>query len=394
MEELNKALAAVLAAAPRRLVLSAPRPGQPQPALRRAAALPYKGGWQLETLTDTQAFHQNLSGAELPEALAQLLARRFTQLTAFTDTQVLALRVSKKGRVLQSHSPAKAVAAPPRAGARGHEGRRVLPEGEAIPPLVDVGILSAEGRPLAAKAGKWRQVNRFVELIDDAVESGALRPAAGQPLRVVDFGCGKSALSFVLYYYFTNLRGFNVEMTGLDLKAGVIAACNAAAEKYGYGGLHFEVGDIAGYAGAGADAVVSLHACDTATDLALAKAVQWGSATIFSVPCCQHELNAQMHSGELAILTRYGIVKERGAALFTDALRANLLGACGYKAQLVDLGDFGHSPKNIMIRAVKAGLPPARREALLDEARRLCRSFSLNPALWRLLAEAGLLPNG
>lgn len=250
-----------------------------------------------------------------------------------------------------------------------------------------MGIFTAEGKIAAPMQGKYRQIERFVQLVDDA-----LRGKDPKTLRVVDFGCGKSYLTFVLYHYLHNIRGVPVQMVGLDLKEDVVAACNTAAKKYGYDGLHFGVGDIAAYhSDAPVDMVVTLHACDTATDHALAAAIGWGAQYIFSVPCCQHELNAQIESDEFSILTRYGIVKERTAALMTDAIRANLLTACGYKTQLVEFVDFEHTPKNILIRAVKTTMPSAQKQRALQEVQNLCRAFGLHPTLLALLQQAGSL---
>lgn len=208
----------------------------------------------------------------------------------------------------------------------------------------------------------------------------------------MDFGCGKSYLTFVLYYFLTQVRGIPVQMVGLDLKEAVIRHCNETAERYGYAGLHFELGNIDGYQAAfPVDMVVTLHACDTATDFALFNAVNWGARMIFSAPCCQHELAGQMEGGALSLLTRYGIVKERTAALLTDALRANLLTCCGYQTQLLEFVELEHTPKNLLIRAVKGPVSPERRRQALEEVQAACRAFSLSPTLLRLLEEKGIV---
>lgn len=232
---------------------------------------------------------------------------------------------------------------------------------------------------------KYRQINRFIEIVDDEV-----RNIDKEELTILDFGCGKSYLTFVLYYYFTRIRKRNIHMIGLDLKADVIEKCSAAAVKYGYDRLHFEVGDIGQFSyDKPVDIVITLHACDTATDFALYNAVRWNTQRIFSVPCCQHELNGQIDSDRLSLLTRYGIVKERFSSLLTDAIRCNLLECCGYKTQMIEFVAFDHTPKNVMIRAVKkTGID---KKARLHEVEQALEEFHVQPTLYRLLKDSKLI---
>ena len=249
-----------------------------------------------------------------------------------------------------------------------------------MPFLVELGVMTPEGAVRKSRYDKFRQVNRFLELVDDVVPS--LRPEG--TLRVVDFGCGKSYLTFAIHHLLTVLRGREVELVGLDLKEDVIAACSALAERSGAAGLRFERGDIAGFdAGEDVDLVVSLHACDTATDEALAQAVRWGADAILAVPCCQKEAYRQLESSLLAPLLRHGLAKERFGALVTDALRAQLLELAGYRTQLVEFVALEHTAKNVLIRAVKGKPAGADVRRAYEELR---DSLGLDPALERLLA--------
>lgn len=338
-----------------------------------------EAGFQAEKFTETQVFHENLKEDELISYIKKQLGSSFSQLDGFGGAYQSHIKISRKGKVFFTRSVQQGK--PAEIKEHNRKKKYLLEEGTVILPLVDMGIFTREGRVVKAMYDKFRQINRFVELVDDT-----LKNTEKKELTVIDFGCGKSYLTFILYYYFTVIRKIKVRMTGLDLKADVIEKCNQAAKKYGYEGLSFELGDINGYqCDFPVDMVITLHACDTATDYALYHAIRWNSEMIFSVPCCQHELNAQMESDVFSLFTRYGIIKERLAALMTDAIRGNLLEYSGYKTQLLEFVDFTHTPKNILIRAVKARLPEEKRREALEEARRVMEELQLDPMLYRLL---------
>ena len=334
-------------------------------------------GYFTEQFTEKQVFHKNMQKSELLQYL-QETALDYLQINAWTaDTEHIIL-ISKKGKVSYKRKLSLNDAVK-----TNHNRKKnyIIEEGENVPPLVDMGIFTADGKVVRSMYDKFRQINRFLELINDELKNKNY-----QELNIIDFGCGKSYLTFVLYYYLTEIMKIKANIVGLDLKADVIENCNKAAQKYGYSGLTFQLGDINGYkCGKKPDMVVTLHACDTATDYALYNAIQWGADLIFSVPCCQHELAAQMTSDTLSLLTRYGIIKERTASLMTDAIRANLLWYSGYNTQLLEFVDMSHTPKNILIRAVKSQIPQKTREKYLAEAENVILEFGFSPTLYNLL---------
>nr|MDD6335577.1 SAM-dependent methyltransferase [bacterium] len=343
--------------------------------------------YQAAQYTHTQVYHINMSPDHLAAYLLETVPGQYLQINAWDPAQEHMLLISKKGKVTCKQRKLAAPIAPV-SGQHNRQKRYLLEEGAPIAPLVDMGIFTPEGKIIRAMYDKFKQINRFLEMVDDC-----LRGYTGNSLRIIDFGCGKSYLTFVLYHYFTAIKHMDVEMIGLDLKEEVIARCNAAAQAYGYEHLHFELGDINGYrAPFDVDMVVTLHACDTATDHALYNAICWGARFILSVPCCQHEVNAAIHTQSLGLMTRYGIIQERFSALATDALRANLLACCGYKTQLLEFINMAHTPKNLLIRAVKKPAAPIKTpHPQLEEALSFMREFHVQPTLYRLLAQSGRL---
>lgn len=339
-----------------------------------------EGIYQCEQYTKTQVFHRNLREDELITYLQEQIGQCFTQVHAWDETWEYALRISKKGKLLYNRTRTRK--APPVRMTHNRKKQYLLEEGTVIPPLVDMGVFTPEGKIIRSHYDKYRQINRFVEILEDELKCLDLT----KTLHILDFGCGKSYLTFIVYYYLVCVRKLKVHMTGLDLKEDVIKNCNAAAARYGYRGLHFELGNIHGYScETPVDIVMTLHACDTATDYALYNAVQWNAGLILSVPCCQHELNQQMHTDTFSAMTRYGIIKERMAALMTDAIRANLLTCVGYDTSILEFVDLSHTPKNLLIRAVKTGVSDKKKEKAMEEVQNLMNEFSVRPMLYTLL---------
>lgn len=382
--DIKSALSDIFEDKPLKITVSKP-PKNSVGGFRRVVLVKKSGGYQAEKYTEKQVFHENLPDTASAEDFCRgLLDSGWGQLNACGEVFDFSLLLSKKGTVTLVRKR-RGGSVPQAELSHNRTKNYLIPEDKPFPALVDMGIFTKEGKVVKSMYDKFRQINRFAEIIDDAVREKNWKD---RPVRVVDFGCGKSYLTFVLYHYFTEIAGLEADMLGLDLKADVIEKCREAAARYGYSGLRFEVGDIAA-AGLpkGTDIVVTLHACDTATDYALYNAVKSGAEMIFSVPCCQHELNGQMKTDNFSVLTRYGIVKERVAALCTDAIRANLLEYCGYRTQLLEFIDFEHTPKNILIRAVKRRGASEDREKYLAEAQRLMEEFSFSPTLYRLLKD-------
>ncbi len=326
-----------------------------------------------------QVFHQNHDARETGRLIEESLRDRFRQCEITSRDKSVTVLVSKKGKM--TVKTRQIVCDAPGDLSHNREKEYILKEGCPVDFLVGLGVQTPDGRIVKNKYDKFRQINRYLEFIRDVLDQ---LPGEGM-IHVIDFGCGKSYLTFAMYYYLHVLQGRDIHITGLDLKADVIRRCNELALRCGYEQLRFQVGDISSYAGERTvDMVVSLHACDTATDYALQKAVDWGAKVILAVPCCQHEINGQIHCESLAPLLRYGIIKERMSALITDAIRANLLEQQGYETQILEFIDMEHTPKNLLIRAVKKSRHMEKRlaGASLEETLEL---LGVDPMLARLL---------
>ena len=365
--------------------------------------------FQLESFTKTQAFHKNLTVEETKDELMKLL-EEFRQVQVETVSEDITVLISKKGKATIKRKRKKVQA---KVADLSHNRKKkyILEEGIAVPFLQDLGVMTQDGKIVRTKMDKFRQINRFLEFVEDILP----QLDKDRELTLLDFGCGKSYLTFAMYYYLHELKGYDIRIIGLDLKTDVILHCNELAKKYGYEKLSFLVGDIADYEGVDqVDMVVTLHACDTATDFALAKAVGWNAKVILSVPCCQHEVNKQfekqqnLKSGKMKTKTEvletlevpsnqfsvveevlgpimdYGLLRERFAALVTDGLRAKRLESEGYETQVLEFIDMEHTPKNILLRAVKKGSPAAKSRKEAED----CENFlKIQPTLGMLLAE-------
>lgn len=336
--------------------------------------------YQFEAFCGTQVFHQNL---EKEEACGKILEymENFRQMQLETQSAAVSALVSKKGKVTVKKKLRARKKAP---AATDHNRKKhyILEEGIPVPFLQDLGVMTAEGKIVRTKFDKFRQINRFLEFIQDVLP----KLPREREIRILDFGCGKSYLTFAMYYYLHELQGLDVRILGLDLKEDVIRTCNQLSQRYGYEKLRFLEGNIADYTGADeVDMVVTLHASDTATDFALAKAVGWKAKVILSVPCCQHELNGQMENELLRPILQYGLIKERLAALVTDGLRAQYLEREGYDVQVLEFIDMEHTPKNILLRAVRTG-----RKGENGAAIQACEEFfHVSPTLGKLLDHKG-----
>ena len=340
--------------------------------------------YQVANFTETQVFHKNIDEEGVKRLCLDELGENFLQLNAWTLSEEVSIKLTKKRKVFFDIKRADNKALAEEVRSNNRKKNYILEEGRAIEPLVDMGIFTAEGKVVNAMYDKYKQINRFIEIIDDELKKKIITH-----LNIIDFGCGKSYLTFIVYYYLTRIKKIKVNMIGLDLKEEVIKKCNEAAEKYGYDTLSFELGDINGYyAPFKVDMVITLHACDRATDFAIHNAINWGATYIFSVPCCQHELNNQIRSDKFSLMTKYGIIKERFSALITDAVRGNMLEYMGYNVNLLEFVDLSHTPKNILIRAVKnPNKQKSVKERAVEEVKRMMGEYGLSPTLYRLIVE-------
>ena len=331
--------------------------------------------WQLEKYKNNQVFHENMAEKDFLSWLEGTAGTLFKQccLTAEGTTVHYTLFDDKIKRKVTGNAVTVAVQS------HNKEKEYILKQGENIPALVDLGVFSSDFKIIKSKYDKYKQINRFIEIVDDA-----FRKLGKDSITILDFGCGKSYLTFIIYHYFTVIRGIKATVIGYDLKEDVVRHCNETAEKYGYENLKFYVNDVTkGELFEGdVDMVITLHACDIATDFALYHAISHKVPHIFSVPCCQHEVNNSIRKGgDFDILLSHGLIKERFSALLTDSIRAEILRKCGYETDVIEFVDFAHSPKNLMLRCrLKKPLTPD-----LSDVKELMEKYRFTQKLAELL---------
>lgn len=335
--------------------------------------------FQITSYAENKVYHSNVKMEVVKEELSNLINNKYKQIVIYTKQNDVHILVSKKGKItIKSKTPTRQA----RQLQHNRKKKYLLEEGNPVAFLIHLGVMTEEGKVIAQKYNKFKQINRFLEMIEDIIP----KLDKTKELTIIDFGCGKSYLTFALYYYLKEICGFNIRVIGLDLKKDVIEYCNQLAEKFKFNDLKFIMGDIANFEGVNhVDMVVTLHACDTATDSAMAKAVGWGAEVILSVPCCQHELNNQISNKILKPILEYGIIKERIAALATDAIRANLLKQKGYDVQILEFIDLEHTPKNLLIRAIKSK-KVENVEEVKKEYEDIKKFLSVEPSLEKFLS--------
>ncbi len=328
---------------------------------------------QLSLFTDKQVFHSNYSLEDINNRIIELLESYFNNLELITDSYIYSYRITSKGKVLSNRKKTNNTLIDI---SHNRKKQYILEEGIVVPPLVDLGVMLPDGRVVKASYDKYKQINRFLEIVDDVIKDE-------KSLNIIDFGCGKSYLTFILYYFFTEIKKIDVNIIGLDLKEDVIDNCNNIASKYGYNKLKFYKGNISDYSEkSNIDMIVTLHACDTATDYALYYAINMKCRFIFSVPCCQHEVNNQLSTDILHPITKFGILKDRYSAIFTDAIRANILQYYGYKTNVMEFVDIENSPKNLLIRAILTN--SGKNKKIKEEVDSLIKEYNLNQTLYDL----------
>lgn len=332
--------------------------------------------YQFEYHHKKKVVHENIKQEDTANKMYELLKNEFRQGQLYGTDHDYQILISKKFKPKIMKKPASKKM---KTLTHNRKKKYIIEENVPCPFLTRLGVMNKDGKVISSKYDKFRQINRFLEMIRDVVSNMDHK----KEIRIIDFGCGKSYLTFAMYYYLVDMLGYSVDIIGLDLKEEVIKDCNQIAKDLEYDHLRFQMGDIAEFEGVtNVDMVVTLHACDTATDAALAKAVNWNAKVILSVPCCQHELFDQVENETMSPMLKHGIIKERLSALATDSIRANILEIMGYSTQILEFIDTEHTPKNLLIRAVKSG---DKNEKVIDEYLRFKEFLGVNPYLERAL---------
>jgi SAM-dependent methyltransferase len=363
-------------------VLSSPRNSRPIIRITcRPLRMKNEQSYQITYHEKDKAFHKNLLPHEAEQEILTHMREHFKQGLLSTSSTDFHILVNKKNHMTILRKPPTQ---PTASLLHNRSKRYLLPEGEPIPFLVELGVMTREGKVIAKKSDKFKQINRFLEMVDDIIP----HLSKEHPLQIIDFGCGKAYLTFALYHYLHLVKKYPLTLIGLDLKESVIVDCQQIAQRLSYEHLSFAVGDIHHYQpGRKVDMVITLHACDTATDAALATAVKWGADVILSVPCCQHELYQQVANGSLQPLLNHGILKERFAALATDAARALLLEIAGYQTQVLEFIDLEHTPKNLLIRSTRRSSNP-KKDSLIKQYQEFKEALSITPSLEKMLEKS------
>lgn len=327
--------------------------------------------YQIELFSPTQVFHKNYDASDILTACEDLMTE-FRQAEIWTTNYYYAFKITSKGKVLSTKKRCDTALS---AISHNKEKNHIIKEGMIVPPLIDLGVMTSDGRVVKAYSDKYKQINKFLEIVDNTI-------GYETNLNIIDFGCGRSYLTFILYYYLTTIKKIDVNIVGLDLKKDVIEECNKIAEKYDYKNLKFYYGDIASYKDeSNIDMIITLHACDTATDYALYHAIRLNTKYILSVPCCQHEINKELSKNTLHIMNKYGLIKERFSSLLTDSIRANILEYYGYKVNVGEFIDFNHSPKNVLIKAIKTN---TLNESVKEEIDSIIKEYNIKQTLYEL----------
>lgn len=328
---------------------------------------------QISLFTSTKVYHENFTEEDVKKRIEELLKSDFKQAEIKTNGKIHFYKYTDKGKLLTNVKKDETFV---EIKTHNKEKNYLLKEGTVIPPLVDLKVMNSEGYVVKAYYDKYKQINRFLEIVNDTIKDE-------KELNIIDFGCGKSYLTFILYYFLVFVKKIKVNMIGLDLKEDVIKNCNEIAKKYHYDNLHFELGDISLYKPTEQiDMIITLHACDTATDYALYHAIKLNTKYILSVPCCQHELNLQMKKNTFELVNKYGILKDRFCAILTDSIRANILEMVGYKVNVMEFIDIENSPKNLLIKGIFTG---NKNEKLKIEIENLINTYNVNQTLYNLI---------